>query len=225
MAISGSGGAYYRNSGGAISAGLHAAWTQHGFVRASVAPSTANYRTTMSLIGDNGQSPHEQFYWNHMNGGFFKAFTHRNSGGGYTAAQMASSLSVDNWHSVGGTYDGTNARAYLNGVLDGTSASSGVGESRAMFIDAMASITSVGWLDVSSQFSEGQLAEYAVWNVALTADEMAALGKGMRAKRIRPQSLVFYAPMIRDVNDIRAGRNMSRLAGSDVYSDHPRVFG
>lgn len=224
MAISGSGGAYYRASGGDVSAGLHAAWTQHFFVRASVAPSMVNYRCAVSIVGSS-QNPHQQFYWNQMGAGFDRAFVHRRSNNAYTAARLATEPSVDTWYSICGTFDGVNVRAYLNGVLDGTSGETAAAANRGVRIDAMATVTYTGVLDASSQFAEGQIAEYAIWNAALTADEVASLGKGMRAKRIRPQALVFYAPMIRDVNDIREARNMSRLAGSDVFSDHPRVFG
>ena len=42
---------------------------------------------------------------------------------------------------------------------------------------------------------DGDLAEAAVWSVQLTADEHAAYANGANPLTIRPDALVFYAPM------------------------------
>lgn len=41
----------------------------------------------------------------------------------------------------------------------------------------------------------GDIAEVAWWNQRLTADEYAALGKGVPASAIRPAALVLYMPL------------------------------
>lgn len=48
---------------------------------------------------------------------------------------------------------------------------------------------------VPAGFYAGKIAEAGVWNVALTADEMAALSQGVSPRLIRPSALVFYAPL------------------------------
>lgn len=73
----------------------------------------------------------------------------------------------------------------------------------------------------SSPFS-GDVAEAAVWNVALTDAEVAVLGKGVPAFMVRPSALVFYAPLIRGAIDIRAGNALT--VTTPVPSPHPRVF-
>lgn len=69
----------------------------------------------------------------------------------------------------------------------------------------------------------GNLAEAAVWNARLTADEAASLAKGISPRLIRPQSLVFYAPLIRDLIDIRGGLTIANNNGATV-ADHPRIY-
>lgn len=76
-------------------------------------------------------------------------------------------------------------------------------------------------------FANGGLAEVAVWNVALSADERLSLSIGTSPILIRPASLLFYAPL--------TGRETStewNLCGSAVSltnspaasSDHPRIY-
>lgn len=56
--------------------------------------------------------------------------------------------------------------------------------------------THVGRLWAASQFADGDIAEVAIWNVALSAADMAALALGISPSMIRPDALVFYAPLI-----------------------------
>jgi hypothetical protein len=72
-------------------------------------------------------------------------------------------------------------------------------------------------------FLNGQAAEVAVWEVELTADEVASLSKGFKPSRIRPQSLLYYAPLIRDLNEVRSGLALTNTNSATV-ADHPRVY-
>jgi hypothetical protein len=67
------------------------------------------------------------------------------------------------------------------------------------------------------------MAEFATWNATLTDAEIAALAAGFTADQIRPQSLQFYAPLIRDLVDLRAGRSITNVNGATV-STHPRII-
>lgn len=69
----------------------------------------------------------------------------------------------------------------------------------------------------------GDLAEVGVWNVALTADEIASLGKGVSCDQVRPQSLVFYAPLVRNIGDMARGIALTNVNTSTV-AVHPRVY-
>jgi len=70
----------------------------------------------------------------------------------------------------------------------------------------------------------GDVAEVGVWNVALTAAEIASLAKGVRCDSIRPQSLTFYAPLVRELHDIEGGLTLGNPSSIPV-SDHPRIYG
>jgi hypothetical protein len=231
MAVSGSGGAYYRSPSTIANTNLiHNANTIHLWVKANAVPSTANVRTACSLVGDGlagapPQNPHEQVNWNHTSGTFVKARAHRVAAGTYVAAQLASIPAADTWHSWASTFDGTNARSYLNGALDGTSGATSASFNASVWVDVLAGMTSAGALDSSSQFIGGQVAEVAVWNTALTAEEITSLSKGYRAKLIRRPNLLFYAPLIRDLAEIRNSRTLVKQAGTDTYTDHPPVIG
>lgn len=70
---------------------------------------------------------------------------------------------------------------------------------------------------------DGDIAEVGVWNVALTAAEIASLADGMTCDKVRPQSLVFYAPLVRDLQDVRGGLTITNTNTATV-ANHPRVY-
>jgi hypothetical protein len=65
--------------------------------------------------------------------------------------------------------------------------------------------------------------EIGVWNAALTAAEIASIAKGMTCDKIRPQSLAFYAPLVRDLLDQKGGLAITNNNGATVAT-HPRVY-
>ena len=69
----------------------------------------------------------------------------------------------------------------------------------------------------------GRIADAAIWNAALTASEIASLAKGMTCDKVRPQSLVFYAPLVRDLQDVRGGLTITNNNTATV-ANHPRVY-
>lgn len=77
-------------------------------------------------------------------------------------------------------------------------------------------------------FLNGSIAEVGVWNVELSADEILALSRGVTCDQVRPESLVFYAPLIRSIHDVARGREITLVTTGIVDeaspSDHPRVY-
>lgn len=69
----------------------------------------------------------------------------------------------------------------------------------------------------------GSVAEVGIWNVALTAEEVASLADGMTCDKVRPQSLVFYAPLVRDLIDYKGGLTITNNNTATV-ANHPRVY-
>lgn len=72
-------------------------------------------------------------------------------------------------------------------------------------------------------FFDGLIAEVGIWNAAITVAEIASLAKGMTCDKIRPQNLVFYAPLVRDLNDRKGGLTITNNNGATVAT-HPRVY-
>lgn len=69
----------------------------------------------------------------------------------------------------------------------------------------------------------GTIAEAGIWNVALTDDEILGLARGFTPNQIRPQSLQLYAPLVRNLIDVRGGRAIANVNGATVAT-HPRVI-
>ena len=67
------------------------------------------------------------------------------------------------------------------------------------------------------------MAEIGIWSAALSAAEIASLAKGMTCDKVRPQSLVFYAPLVRDLIDQKGGLTITNNNGATVAA-HPRVY-
>jgi hypothetical protein len=76
--------------------------------------------------------------------------------------------------------------------------------------------------DVDNSF-DGLIAEVGIWNAALTAAEIASLADGFTCDKGRPQSLVFYAPLVRDLQDVRGGLAITNNNTATV-ANHPRVY-
>ena len=72
-------------------------------------------------------------------------------------------------------------------------------------------------------YMNGQVAEVGIWSAALTAAEIASLAKGMTCDKVRPQSLVFYAPLVRNLQDVKGGLAITNNNGATV-ANHPRVY-
>jgi hypothetical protein len=80
----------------------------------------------------------------------------------------------------------------------------------------------IGAFNALEPFS-GEIAQVGIWNAALTADEITSLAKGMACDKVRPQSLVFYAPLIRDLIDAKGGLTITNNNTATVAT-HPRVY-
>lgn len=80
----------------------------------------------------------------------------------------------------------------------------------------------IGALSGATTF-DGDISEVAVWNEVLTQDEVSALSLGFAAYLVRPHALRFYAPLIRELIDVRGGLAITNNNTATV-ADHPRVY-
>src|SRR3990167_399937 len=126
---------------------------------------------------------------------------------------------VDTWYHVGGVFTSATSRTvYVNGVADGSDTTN-------------LTPTGISDLYVGSRFDlsvqqkklNGKVAEAAIWNVALTAAEMAILGRGYSPLFVRPESLVFYAPLVRGLQEYIAGTSLTNNNTATVFI-HPSII-
>ena len=127
---------------------------------------------------------------------------------------------VDSWFSIAGGFESNTSRKvwYFNtSLLTATNANNVADSAQSMGIG-------IGALyRASPVYAATKAADAALWNAFLTDDEITSLSKGFKPYRVRPQSLVFYAPLIRDLNDIKAGLALTNNNTATV-ADHPRVY-
>jgi len=72
-------------------------------------------------------------------------------------------------------------------------------------------------------FWDGKIAEAGIWNTDLNDNEVKSLAAGMTCDKVRPQSLVFYAPLVRDLIDYKGGLTITNNNTATV-ANHPRVY-
>lgn len=131
-------------------------------------------------------------------------------------ALSSGSVSSGVWTHGGAVFTSTSSRAvFLNGAKNTDS---------TLITGATPDNTLIGAFTSGNSNFSGELAEAAIWNVALTDDEMASLAAGCSPLRIRPSALVFYAPLSPGVFDYRQGVTLTNNNTSTVIADHPRIY-
>lgn len=118
------------------------------------------------------------------------AFIH--GSGIQTDISTSTAYSANTWHHALAVFASlSDIRVYIDGGSKGTTT--------ANFTPSGIDITTIGRNEALGNYMDGQIAEAAMWNVALTDAEAAVLGKGFSPLLVRPANLVLYMPLIRDI--------------------------
>lgn len=139
---------------------------------------------------------------------------------GYHTGVATAASSHDTWQHAAGVWATNSSRsAYLNGGSKGTDTnanaqSSGVANQLNIGVSIFTG---------TDDFFLGYGADYAIWNAALTDAEVLSLSKGYSPLLVRPQSLVFYLPGVRNKQDVRKGITLTE-AGTVGVIAHPRII-
>jgi len=165
-------------------------------------PTAANGRNAFSLMRNDGNQ--------------IQIDTADGSSG---VSATAGTVTTGAWHHAGGVFSAVNSRrAYFNGVGGSVESSSrtpsGLGRTTVGAKNNNGSV-----IDASGN---ALIAEAAIWNVALSDEEMALLAKGIAPSLIRPQALVAYLPLVRDLIDLKNPGWAS--VGTVAVADHLRVL-
>lgn len=131
------------------------------------------------------------------------------------------SPTANTWFHYAGVFTSTTSRTpYFNGTA-------GTTDTTSVTHSTLPTHTTIGALFAGTstpiQFNNGRIAEVGIWNAALSAAEIASLAKGMTCDKVRPQNLVFYAPLVRALVDQKGGLALTNNNGATV-ANHPRVY-
>jgi hypothetical protein len=134
-------------------------------------------------------------------------------------ATSSTSFTANTWHHAAAVCASTTSRSiYLNGGGKNTNDS-------PMTLTGINNIMiGARWQDESRGFFfNGRIAEVAIWNIALTDDEILSLSKGFAPSLIRPMNLRFYNRCLRISRDLSGGRALTQTNITNY--DHPRIYG
>jgi hypothetical protein len=175
--------------------------------------STVGIRRLVTL-GDNTGSHRRGFL---LNSGNFQLADVGSSG---AIAAAFGTISQNVWfHGAGVFRTATSRTPYVNGVAGSTTTNNRGTQTAPNEFNIAAGYAS----GVIGAFFQGRFAEVGVWNVELTLAEIASLTTGMSCDKVRPQSLVFYAPLARDLIDVRGGLVITNNNTATV-ANHTRIY-
>jgi hypothetical protein len=140
--------------------------------------------------------------------------------GNVNAVANGGTVSANVWNHYAGVFaSGVSRTPYTNGVAGS--------ENTTSVASITPTFTNIGAFYAGTstpiQFMDGLIAEVGIWNAALTAAEIASLAKGMTCDKVRPQNLVFYAPLVRDLIDQKGGRAITNNNSATV-ANHTRIY-
>jgi hypothetical protein len=200
MAAVGNGTTQYNRAGTTITAPTSYTYAFWYFPLA--AAGTGSTRQPVGISNDNAPALDfdATFAWSHPTGTVFKAATHRVSGSAYFRCQIVSTPPFGVWIHLAVTYDGTNLKVYLNGVLENTVACGTQNVGNAPLITTNSYSPTTG-------FDNSPMAQFTMWNIALTAAEIKELAAGISGATIQTGSIISHFPM-NAASDETIGPNM-----------------
>ena len=135
------------------------------------------------------------------------------AGGAQNVTRSTTGCTSGKWHHACGVFSAANSRTvYLDGGSSATSTTS---------LSPTINQTEIGAFRSGSWFA-GDIAEVGIWNIDLTAAEVASLAKGVSPALIRPQNHVAYLPLIRDTHEIVNATGFTDV--NTTAANHPRVY-
>lgn len=195
-------------------------FTFSGWSRPDDAANTGN----IVSIGDSSVSDNYTNCVLHASN-FLRNFLSVGGSGGST--DTLNSWTVNQWNHACATFERPISDVDVNNTLNGNTGSAGSASYADLGTLSVDSIWAGRLFDTTpGNYMSGYLAEVAVWDVVLTADEKAALAAGFSPLFIRPASLVFYAPLWNSNKDmLNPGRSIT-TAGTPVSSPsvHPSMI-
>ena len=179
---------------------------------------TANASGTICSVGVSSGTNRQQLFYDPTTPGGARLAANSLDNTGQSESSRNNVVTVNTWQHGAGVFTSSTERlAYHDGIA-------GIVNTVSRTPSGLNTITIGGrWNTTIGGFATGRLAEVGIWNVALTAAEVASLAKGMTPDKIRPQNLVFYAPLVRDLIDQKGGLTITNNNTATV-ANHTRVY-
>lgn len=198
-------------------------WTWAGWVFPdNVNRATAQYFWTAHTSGDTNVGSIAQIANNGAGSGAL-VMTIQRATTATSRTSNSSSLSASAWSHVAYTWSGGTAQTTCKMYVNGTEVGYATGADGVGAVLASVGSHSLGGriFDDNRNF-DGREAECGLWDVVLTAAEIAVLAARVAPILVQPSALQFYWPIVRGQQDAIAGQG-GTLDGTTVV-DHPRII-
>lgn len=150
-----------------------------------------------------------------LNETFASMFT----GGVYRQVNSGTIMTVDVWHHIAAVYDGSNFNFYFNGVFQASSSATGNVQSSTAPLRLGA-----GGSGAAEDSYDGALGHAGIWDVGLSASEVASLAAGASPRRIRSDDLLYYATLNGQNPEADVvGANTGTINGSPAVAEEPPI--
>lgn len=189
------------------------AYSVAGWVYAA-AVSTGSYANFMEIVTAEGNNIGSLYLtWHHVGGLHGRAmFVSDGLPSNPTYHSVNLAPPANTWTHLAAVFTGSQLLGYKNGAL--------VGSAVTVSLVNLPSVLKSRALRPGTG-PAGYGADLGYWNAALTADEIAAMGKGVSAGSIRNASRFAFCPFIREQQNIHAP--LTGGAGNTATT-HPRIY-
>lgn len=129
-------------------------------------------------------------------------------------SSFGAGFTADTWHHIAGVFSSTaNRQVFLNG----TGSTPNTTNVNVATLDTL----------TTGRFASGStyLADVTLWNTALTQADITSLAKGFSSSRVKPESIVFHAPLVRDRKELTGGLTLTDVGGTPQVQPHPPIIG
>lgn len=140
------------------------------------------------------------------------------AGGAISRANTSTAYSAATWHHACGIAAASNSHTVY---IDGGSAGTNTTDAAPANVDRV-SIGRHG-IATAAAYADGLIAEAAIWNVALSAGDVAMLALGTSPLQVKATNLVAYWPLIQGDQDWVGGFNLTAYNTPTVGVHPPKI--
>jgi hypothetical protein len=187
-----------------------ATYTAMCWYKSDHVPNTS--QVSLIVAADDLANVNTGFAWDHTSSAYVGSWYQESAGSTFPNAQLTGPFVAGTWCLIGGSYDGTNIRAWYNGVAQATVSAIAANSGHPTLFH--------GKLYVGATSPLGVFGETGYWTVALTANEIAALATGIPFSWVRPSALM-SGSLLRGTGNLDVDTALPGLRGYVSYGPTP----